>query len=495
MACYLLTIGEHWRTSESIGLTEKKSFFLSLFMILLTLSSLGVVSLGEVLPAGVRVYLNPSISTATPGQEFTVKVSVAEATSLYAWQFFLRWNSTILTCVNLTEGSFLNQEETRETQFVPSVDNERGEINVATTLVGSAEAAASGSGVLAVVTFSVKMEGKTTLHFVPYAPPQEPGGTKLLRWTGMDFERITPTLEDGYFSYPLPKFFVYPSSIINPLVSSGSTLTIRINVSEVSGVYAWQFFLYWNPSILELELAGVTEDTFLSQSGAQPTTFYKEINQTGSYVYVNCTLVGSVPTASGNGTLAVLNFVANLRGSTILNLDETKLVDVDGEFIPHDTLDQSQDGYFSNAAHDVAVTNIVVSSTSVKAGDSVSINVTVINYGVMTETFDVTVSTPSPTYYKIGTQRVTDLESGQEKTLAFIWNTAGVSEGDYSIKAEASTVPEEANIQNNSFVMTGKVTVSVAGQSLSTVLIIGAVVAVVAVGAGVFVYTRRRSKS
>jgi len=99
--------------------------------------------------------------------------------------------------------------------------------------------------------------------------------------------------------------------------------------------------------------------------------------------------------------------------------------------------------------HDIAVANVTSSETEVYAGQIVNITVVVRNEGTETETFNVTA------YYGnnvIGTQTVTDLPSGENITLTFIWNTTGVQPSiNYTIKAEASVVPGEVDTSDNTY--------------------------------------------
>ncbi len=99
--------------------------------------------------------------------------------------------------------------------------------------------------------------------------------------------------------------------------------------------------------------------------------------------------------------------------------------------------------------HDVAVVNVVPSTVRAVVGTIVNMNVTVKNEGAMTETFNVT------SYYNnntIGTQAVTGLAPSAISTLTFNWNTNAVPPGNYTIKAEASTVPEETDTADNVYV-------------------------------------------
>ncbi len=94
--------------------------------------------------------------------------------------------------------------------------------------------------------------------------------------------------------------------------------------------------------------------------------------------------------------------------------------------------------------HDIAVTSIAVAR--VATGKLVNITVVAKNNGTVNKTFNVTL------YYDsslIGTQNVTDLASGTNTTLLFVWNTTGILAETYTIEAVASRVEGETNIANN----------------------------------------------
>jgi len=98
--------------------------------------------------------------------------------------------------------------------------------------------------------------------------------------------------------------------------------------------------------------------------------------------------------------------------------------------------------------HDVAILNVTVSSTDVFSGQVVNVSVVVKNNGIETETFNVTL------FYDenvIGTKTVTNLASGDQKTLEFTWNTAGLGAASYEIQAEANAVSGEIETSNNAY--------------------------------------------
>jgi KaiC/GvpD/RAD55 family RecA-like ATPase len=100
----------------------------------------------------------------------------------------------------------------------------------------------------------------------------------------------------------------------------------------------------------------------------------------------------------------------------------------------------------SNPLSDIAIQNITCSSNSIYAGESVTINVTVINEGETTQTFNVTVLCNGTS---IGKQLVSDLAPSTSVKLTFNWNTTGAPLGSYAINAVADTVPEESDTSDN----------------------------------------------
>lgn len=97
---------------------------------------------------------------------------------------------------------------------------------------------------------------------------------------------------------------------------------------------------------------------------------------------------------------------------------------------------------------DVAAISQIPTSTVVCQGDTIAIDVTVKNFGNVTETFDVACYYDST---QIGVLRVYNLGAGGQTTISFAWDTTGVPPGTYAIKAEADSSHEitESNETNN----------------------------------------------
>ncbi|MEM2759483.1 MAG: S8 family serine peptidase [Nitrososphaerales archaeon] len=96
--------------------------------------------------------------------------------------------------------------------------------------------------------------------------------------------------------------------------------------------------------------------------------------------------------------------------------------------------------------HDVSVTNASVQESAIQ-GDAVTINVSVVNEGAVSETFDVKVTDLTDSV-SIGMRSVT-LTSGSSSTVSFTWNTEGATLGTHTLQAEAIAVAGETDFSDN----------------------------------------------
>jgi hypothetical protein len=145
-------------------------------------------------------------------------------------------------------------------------------------------------------------------------------------------------------------------------------------------------------------------------------------------------------------TIGISNGAGHILAEDLIDLDCINTI----VFLP----------YLMEEVHDVAVADIAVSSNTVYQGRIAGINVTVANLGNVFETFTVTL------YYDsniIATQNVVGLEPNATSMLSFAWNTSNVpAYQNYTIKAVASIVFGETNIDNNIFI-DGSVKVAMMG--------------------------------
>jgi len=100
---------------------------------------------------------------------------------------------------------------------------------------------------------------------------------------------------------------------------------------------------------------------------------------------------------------------------------------------------------------DIAITHVTPCKTVVGEGYTLNINITIKNQGDYTETFNVSVFYDDTviTLPDGKNHTTTTLPSGDSTTLTLTWNTAGVAKGNYTITAEATQLPDETDLDDN----------------------------------------------
>jgi parallel beta-helix repeat protein len=98
--------------------------------------------------------------------------------------------------------------------------------------------------------------------------------------------------------------------------------------------------------------------------------------------------------------------------------------------------------------HDVGITDVTPSGTIVGQGFSLNITVATFNYGIYTETCNITVYANTTA---IASQNVS-ITSRNSTTITFAWNTTGWAIGNYTISANTTIVPDETDIADNSYI-------------------------------------------
>src|ERR1039457_6242576 len=130
------------------------------------------------------------------------------------------------------------------------------------------------------------------------------------------------------------------------VISAGSTdtsvdqiFTLPVSIADASDVYAFQFDLAFDPTILQL--LSISEGSFLPSAGS--TIFIPgTIDNIGGNAISNAdTLVGDIPGVSGDGDLVDFTFQAISPGATSLALSNGLLFDSNFNDIPFTTVDGS----------------------------------------------------------------------------------------------------------------------------------------------------------
>lgn len=252
----------------------------------------------------------------------------------------------------------------------------------------------------------------------------------------------------GLFQSSNTLLFIDPPSISYETLVVGQRFSINISVANVTDLKGFDLKLSFNTQMLDVVGVAFPE-------GHLPLPNWS-INDSLGVILMNVTYKGSSITATDPVSLAIITFKTMTTGESPLHLYDTKLVDSLGNPIPHDTAD----GLVLIVRHDVAIIDVNCSISETYIGRSVNVTVIAGNYGDVAENFTVKVYHNDTVF---GTLNVTNLAPSENTTIIFTWDTNDVVAGyAYSIKAEATILPNESNTTNNVFV-DGEVKIKIVG--------------------------------
>jgi len=452
--------------NASIASVKRKTLF-SIILIMFLLASTNKVDITSASPA-TYLYVGPSVvKGVTPTNSFNINISVTAAPQIYAWEIFFEWDPALLNVSSIKEGDFLHRWDidpftgektpkyTTTFLFSPSfsVANLQGSIKVVCSLLGDVPWS-SGDGWLLTFGFTVKAYGSSVL--------------KLFKTSLYDhFEAGSPaptyySNNDGFFyneafhDIAVTNVQTYPTTVVaNEAVTINVTVTNQGNFTETFDVAAYADIYAYDALDPDVLLVGdeitVGTQTVTDLTVGAATTLTFTLNTTG--------------VAEGNYTISAKSLLLD---------DDTR----DNTFINGKVTVKTP------ALHDIAVTNVVLSSTEVTVGENVTITVTIKNEGGFNETFDVIVFYDNTA---IANKTNTTLMNGTSTTLTFTWDTTGVSEGTYTISARVPPVAGERDSDkaDNTFAYGN---VKVRGPPTSNIFIYAAAGAAIVIAAAIVVY-------
>jgi len=374
-------------------------------------------------PPPALIYVDPSaISNVSlvPPDNFTVDVSIINASRVYGLEFQLSFNTSVLLANSITSGSFIPGSVTPSTL----IDNTDGyvEFNV------SLSSALDGSGALATISFQVQTLGNTVLHLY---------GVQLVDSFG---QALPYTTADGSFdNVLLAKFRVDPPSIIDPSLVPPATFMINVTLEEVRDLYGYQFNLTFDPNVLvclQVEIQDVLNETNYIPN--------QNIDNVNGFTFINVTYYSPAVPLNFDSQLpvAAIEFRVKSLGATDLNLTDTGLVDSSGQPITHEDFN----GFFQSLIVDVGVLSLSASPTAFYKGQSTNITSIVTNEGNATESFVLNI------YYNgtlLTTVNVTSLAPSTNATITVTWNTTVITPDYYQLSAQIPPLPYETHISDN----------------------------------------------
>lgn len=98
--------------------------------------------------------------------------------------------------------------------------------------------------------------------------------------------------------------------------------------------------------------------------------------------------------------------------------------------------------------HDIGIINVILSKSVIQQGEKLHINITILNYGIYTETLNITAHANE---IKIQTQMLM-LPGRASITITFTWDTTNIPKGIYIISAYATPVQGETDVIDNTYI-------------------------------------------
>ena len=366
------------KTSRTI-ISKKASLLILALAISATMTGTAASLAPEEKPT---IYVFPSAYVATHiGENFSININIKNITEnmqLIGVQWKLEFNTTILEVLNVTEGDFLKNCAAaagpdygtyfywiQEKDYVLS-------FTLYYKFPWPPAIFPEGSGTLATITFNAT-------HRPTEAEPEascilELTNTMLLNF---DEEEIAHNSENGYYEItPLS----FPSITVTPdlyvATHTGEIFNITVDVKNLDRdwrLIGAEFKLHYNSTLLETKEDWISEGPFLQQFAPYGTWFKSYVEHdfglVGILILPNATGAWTEPFPEGNGTLATITFNATSlpwepTPSCVLQLDDTQLIDVDLNLIPHTV----SHGYYEVGPYLTLVPDSGLAATTIVGG-------------------------------------------------------------------------------------------------------------------------------
>ena len=378
---------------------KSKGLFLACLYVAFFFAAI-LTSTNQVVPvqaATPTVSLVPSLVSTSPGQNFTVGITVSTILDLYAWEFTLRWNAALLDAENAVEGPFLKSGG-RSTFLTYNINSTDGQMVADCTVLGMIPGV-NGNGVLSTVTFSAKNIGECPLDLNNVSLIDSSENT------------IPCQTVDGYCR----AISIHDIAVTH--VDASPTVTLPGNAVGIN---------------VTTQNKGGFDEVF---------------NVT---VHINSTLIGFQQVTLSNSSSTTVPFTWDTTGYAKGDyIVAASAGPVNGEtYTTDNTMIANDPVTILTAGHDVAVTSIKPEKTIAGQGYSIRITIKICNFGNYSETTDVTAYLNANVF---GNQQAF-LASGAKTDLLFVNDTSQMLRGNYSVSVTVSPVPGETLTGDNTLV-------------------------------------------
>jgi hypothetical protein len=306
-------------------------------------SNIGFMVMGgssaSVLVSGTltQLYIDPPVVNKTPGDvctTFDVTATLENFANLAGFDIKLTWNGTMITCTGVDYITYLNALWGAGKWSVPIEESSVGSYRIVAVALATS-ASNLGASVLFKMTFHVDTSGN-----FPLSTPIHFDVAKLSDNAQPVPNPIYAEVTDGMYYMSAPSLQA-SSSIAKSL---GKIFTTNITVHDVVNLYDFEFWLYYNTSLLDIWNPYVQLGPLLSGANI----YINEWNDLSGYVHFAAKLTSPAPPVNGTGTIAIVTFKVTAASiwpdpdlQCTLDLNNTKLKTHGGTEILHYEVDGS----------------------------------------------------------------------------------------------------------------------------------------------------------
>lgn len=285
------------------------SFILSLLLVFSMFgSTFAIQTFAATSPA-----LSAESKTVNAGEQFTVAVSLANATTVYGGNFTLQYDSSLLTADSYEFSSIVSGHTKNCNLNYQSAGN-----MIRVTFSGASAVTASGALITFTFTAKENVSGSAALQFNAYKMYDENGSAITSTATGSTITIVaepvvSPTL-----------------SVSSKTVTEGSTVSVPIVISDSEAVYGGNFTLQYDSNLLSAD-----SYSFGSIVSGHTKNCNLDYQSAGNLIRVTFSGAEAI---SADGTLITLTFTAKTAGTASLQFNAYKMYDENGSSIDTITL-------------------------------------------------------------------------------------------------------------------------------------------------------------
>ena len=399
------------------------SFILSLVLVFSVFSSaLSVHTFAAGNPA-----LSAEAKTVSAGEQFTVTVSLANATMVYGGNFTLQYDSSLLTVDSYTFSSSVSGHTKNCNLDYQSAGN-----LIRVTFSGAS--ALTSNGALVTFTFTAKenVSGSAALKFNAYKMYDENGTSITSSANGSTITVASETV-------------ISPSiSISDKTINVGETVSVPVVISNSDDVYGGNFTLQYDSSLLTVEsysfgniISGHTKNCNLDYQSA------------GNLI--RFTFSGS-ETVSSDGTLVTFTFTAKAEGTAELKFNAYKMYDENGSSIIT-TISNGNVVIEEDDTDTIKPTGSITSTNSVASSQTVTLKLSD-NVGVAGYYWGTSSTYSNNTYTSTSSSSVTKPISSSGTYYLVVKDTSGNVSSSYSITFYKTTLDANGGSVSPSYIIT-----------------------------------------